>query len=345
MRSGSLVHRVEALHQKYGSVVRLAPNEVSFIDPEACRDIYAYRPGHRTFPKNQVWVPTPPKNGGKAPSILNADDEDHARIRKAWGYGFSDKALKDQEPLIASHVERLITRLRQQIDRSRDDAIVDIVKWYNFCVFDIIGDLAFGESFDCLEKQKYHSWIETIIHHFKAAVLMSACRFYPLLYRLLVWSVPKSSVQKQQQHFLMAKQKVQNRLGIKHDRPDFLSHLTKARDSLTDAEIESTAGIIIIAGSNSLTTTLAGTTNYLLRFPETLEKLSREVRGTFKTEAEINLTSLGQLPYLSAVIEEGLRIISPVPLGMPRVVPKGGDSVCGEWLPENVSQNHDYTLH
>ena len=337
MRSGTLVHRVQELHEQYGSMVRLAPNEISFIDAEACRDIYAYRSGHRPFPKNPVWVPTPPKNSGKAPSILNADDEDHARIRKAWAYGFSDKALKDQEPLITSHVDKLIARLRREIDSKTGDVILDIVRWYNFCVFDIIGDLAFGESFGCLDGQKYHSWIETIIHHFKAAVLMSACRYYPLLYRILVWSVPRSSIQKQHQHFLMARQKVPSRLGAKQDRPDFLSHLTKAREGLTDSEIESTAGIIIIAGSNSLTTTLAGTTNYLLRFPQALEKLSKEVRNAFRTEADINLTTLGQLPYLSSVIEEGLRIIAPVPLGMPRLIPKGRDTVCGEWLPENVS--------
>jgi cytochrome P450 len=321
-------------------MVRLAPNEVSFIDAEACRDVYAYRSGHRPFPKNPVWVPEPPKDSGKAPSILNADDEDHARIRKAWAYGFSDKAFKDHEPLITSHVDMLITRLRQLIDTKTGDAILDIVKWYNFCVFDIIGDLAFGESFGCLDGQIYHSWIKTIIHHFKAAVLMSACRYYAWLYRLLVWSIPKTSIQKQYQHFLMTKQKVQSRLAIEQDKPDFLSHLTKAREALTDSEIESTAGIIIIAGSKSLTTTLAGTTNYLLRFPQALEKLSKEVRTAFRTEADINLTTLGQLPYLSSVIEEGLRIITPVPLGMPRLVPKGGDTVCGEWLPEDVSSCH-----
>lgn len=344
MRNGRLVHRVQKLHEEYGDMVRLAPNEVSFIDAKACRDIYAYRPGHRTFPKNQVWVPTPPKIGGKAPSILNADDEDHTRIRRAWGYGFSEKALKDQEPLITSHVDMLVERLRQQIDSTSGAAVLDIAKWYNFCAFDIIGDLAFGESFGCLNGQKYHSWVETIIHHFKTAVLMSACRYYPLLYRLLVWSVPKSSIKKQQQHSLTVKEKVEKRLGTKQDRPDLLSHLTKARHGLTDMEIESTAGIIIIAGSNSLTTTLAGTTNYLLRFPETLEKLSQEIRNAFKTETEMNLTNLGKLPYLSAVIEEGLRIISPIPLGMPRVVPKGGDFVCGEWLPEDVSPSH-ITIH
>lgn len=55
MRSGSLVHRIQTFHDTYGGVIRLAPNEVSFIDPQACRDIYAYRSGHRPFPKNQVW--------------------------------------------------------------------------------------------------------------------------------------------------------------------------------------------------------------------------------------------------------------------------------------------------
>lgn len=36
--------------------------------------------------------------------------------------------------------------------------------------------------------------------------------------------------------------------------------------------------------------------------------------------------------YLNAVIEEGLRVAPPFPAGLPRVVPLGGDTVCGEWL-------------
>ncbi|MCJ1250221.1 hypothetical protein MMC30_007447 [Trapelia coarctata] len=329
-------YQVQSLHEQYGSIVRLAPNELSFIDPAACRDIYGYRPGHQPFPKNQVWVPTPPKHGGKAPSILNADNEDHARIRKAWAYDFSDKSLKDQEPLIRGHVDLLITKLHQQIEATTRSAVLDITKWYNYCVFDIVGDLAFGDSFGCLEENRYHLWMGMIIHHFKAAVMMSACRYYPWLYKLLMLSVPKSSVEKQMQYFLTVKGKVEQRLRLKKDRPDFLSHLTRSREGLTDAEVISTGGITIMAGSNSLTTSLAGITNYLLRYPKTLQMLTKEVRGAYGKETEMNLTNLGQLPYLSAVIDEGLRIVSPVPLGMPRVVPKGGDTVCGYYLPEDT---------
>jgi len=46
---------------------------------------------------------------------------------------------------------------------------------------------------------------------------------------------------------------------------------------------------------------------------------------------------VGKLPYLSAVIEEGLRMAPPVPSGLPRVVPADGGMVCGEWLPGGVS--------
>jgi len=35
-------------------------------------------------------------------------------------------------------------------------APVDIVKWYNSATFDIVGDLLFGESYECLEKSRLH---------------------------------------------------------------------------------------------------------------------------------------------------------------------------------------------
>lgn len=45
------------------------------------------------------------------------------------------------------------------------------------------------------------------------------------------------------------------------------------------------------------------------------------------------------LPYLNAVIEETLRVYPPVVTHVPRVVPKGGATVDGHFLPENVCTN------
>ncbi len=84
-----------------------------------------------------------------------------------------------------------------------------------------------------------------------------------------------------------------------------------------------------------MTTTLSGTTNYLLNSDvQALQRLVQELRTTFRDESEMTLQALQQLPYLNAVIEEGLRIVTPVPLSMSRVVAAGGDTVCGHLFPE-----------
>lgn len=59
---------------------------------------------------------------------------------------------------------------------------------------------------------------------------------------------------------------------------------------------------------------------HLLTNPETLEKLTSEVSGTFSSVEDIKYQSFQSLPYLHAVIEEGLRICPPNPGLIPRVV-------------------------
>lgn len=44
------------LHAKYGDVVRIAPNEVTFTNPEAWKEIFAIRPGKPQRPKDQRHV-------------------------------------------------------------------------------------------------------------------------------------------------------------------------------------------------------------------------------------------------------------------------------------------------
>lgn len=77
-------------------------------------------------------------------------------------------------------------------------------------------------------------------------------------------------------------------------------------------------------------------TYFLLTNPAPLAKITAEVRATFATEEDINFTSVNNLPYLLACLEEALRMYPPVPTGLPRLVPKGGATICGEFVPEGV---------
>jgi cytochrome P450 len=102
----------QRLHEKYGEVVRVKPNELSFISETASKDIYGfkqvsgaeivrkyvplvliYRQGRTQM---QKWARVP--LGTKAFSILNAPDDVHARQRKVFAHAFSAQAVRDIVP-------------------------------------------------------------------------------------------------------------------------------------------------------------------------------------------------------------------------------------------------------
>lgn len=48
-----------------------------------------------------------------------------------------------------------------------------------------------------------------------------------------------------------------------------------------------------------------------------MKKLVSEIRRTFTSDADITLVNTGNMKYLMAVLEGGLRIYPPVPCGLP----------------------------
>ena len=87
---------------------------------------------------------------------------------------------------------------------------------------------------------------------------------------------------------------------------------------------------MIVAGSETTALTLSGITSYLVKNPDRMARLAKEVRQTFKMDSEIKSGLISKLPYLNAVIEEGLRLCPLIPDGFRREVHSGGDTVCGE---------------
>ena len=340
LATGRLAQRTHEFHEQYGPVVRLAPNEVSFIDGQGWHDIYNYHQSSPNFPKNPIWM-APAQNG--IHSILSANDADHSRYRRLLAHAFSERALIQQEDLLLSYVELLINQLRAKA-ASPETAVVDLVKWFNFTTFDIIGDLSLGESFQCLEGSQYHAWVTTILKSFKFGAIFICLRFYGLA-RPVRSLLPKSLMKKREKHESMAKASIHRRLaqGQSGDnkKSDFMFYILRHNDEkgMTVPEIEQNLRILVAVGSETTATALAGIAANLLQNPATLNRATSEIRNSFKNEPEIRAEAVMKLPYLNAVIEEGLRMCPPAPVGMPRVVPEGGAEVSGHWLPTGVSSH------
>ena len=108
-------------------------------------------------------------------------------------------------------------------------------------------------------------------------------------------------------------------------------------DSKKIGRLQMNTSLLIIAGSETTATLLSGVTYLLTTNPEALRRLTEEVRSTFQTEKEIDFTSVSSLQYMLACLDEALRMYPPAPLGLPRQTPKGGATIAGHYVPEDVS--------
>ncbi|KAI1817145.1 isotrichodermin C-15 hydroxylase [Poronia punctata] len=333
--TGVQAHRTQKLHDRYGPVVRIGPDHLSFTDPQAWKDIYGHRVGsdlHATeMPKATTFV----KSIRSIPtSIINADREEHSRLRRALSHGFSDAAMRQQESEIVKYIDLLMKRLHEECQDGAKK--LNIEAWYNWTTFDIVGSLVFGQSFNCLENIEYHPWIEFIFKSVRGGAIAIALTYIgwnelvQILFKMGGLAIQR--VRKYTDDMLWS------RLTMEEPRDDLFEGLMKRRKewNISTEKLSSNAFILVLAGSETTATTLSGATYFLLTHPEVMEKLKHEVRSSFQNAGEININSVNSLTYMLAVLNESLRMYPPVTSGLVRQVPKGGAQILGRFVPEGT---------
>jgi cytochrome P450 len=317
--------------------VRIAPDELAFTDPSAWRDIMHRRSDGGEMAKNpKFYRPVPQEGIGGPDDIVFSGIEEHAHIRKKLAPGFSERTMRAQQSAIMEYVDLLIRRLHEK--SGNGTKVLNIGDWYNFTTFDVIGHLAFGEPFDCLNQSDYHPWVKAIFELGHIGTFFQAASHYPMLQRLIFACIPKSAMKRREHHTEFTRAKLRRRLELGKNQGDLVDGMLdeKGDYQMGFDKLEANSSLLIIAGSETTATLLAGVTYYLLMNPASLERLTKEVRRSFRSEAEIDLTSAGQLSYMLACLDEALRMYPPVPLGLPRIVPAGGATIAGHFIPEGV---------
>lgn len=214
-----------------------------------------------------------------------------------------------------------------------------------YLAFDIMGDLCFAEPFGCLDQAANTEWSTSVINVFVAATWTQGVRrlagtgtwLEALLTRLLV---PAKAAEWRNVHLANSRERTLRRLADPgRDHADFLYHLlhSESKSALSPGEVVLNVALFISAGTDTTATALTGWTYFVATHPAVYRRLVAEVRGALAAEGDICWARVRPLRYLEATIHEALRLFPPSPASQQRVVPRGGATIDGRYVPAGTT--------
>ncbi|KAI0690130.1 high nitrogen upregulated cytochrome P450 monooxygenase 2 [Cerioporus squamosus] len=341
-------YRLKALHEQYGDVVRIGPNEISIRDPEMIGPLL----GASGVPKGPGIVGSILASGHRAEDTamiglvdvaLSLDVDEHLHRRRPWNRAFGSTAVKEYEPLIARRTRQLLVKLSQQ------KGVVSLGKWLNHFSYDFMCDMAYGGGSELLrDGDENNVW--ALLDH---GVVLGAFFCHLPWLGPYVGSIPGaagplSTLMAHARRFAMARiQRGSSTRDLFHylnneDLPDKPPPPTK---QLVDDSI-----LAIIAGADTTSSAILSVVFCLATNPQAYAELQAEVDKFFPAgEDFLSAHDAKEMPYLSAVINEALRLYPPAPGGgHPRKVPPGASplAVGSLILPPGTSfWIHVYSMH
>ncbi|KAF7375220.1 hypothetical protein MSAN_00408600 [Mycena sanguinolenta] len=326
------------LHQRYGDVVRIGPNELSFCDVNAIVPMM----GSKGMPKGPWWDGRVPENREVRPLLALRDPEEHARRRRAWNRAFSTPALKDYEILIEVRISQLVDILTTKIASKKS---VDLSKWLGWLTLDITNDIMFSGGGYSMEFEDRDDTSRLLGNAQPMALLMG---HLPWLGQVYLW-LPGMGQGLRAFRKYAADRASERKARGSHHKDVFYHLIDEAGVEPTppsNAQIVSDGGLAIIAGAETTSTTLSHIFWFLLNNPTTYQRLQAEIDDPKRNNWVP--ASQARMPYLNAVINEALRLFPAVLSGSQRapLVGSGGQTIGSHFVPEGTSAVvHTYSLH
>ncbi|MCJ1353705.1 MAG: hypothetical protein MMC33_003692 [Icmadophila ericetorum] len=298
------------------------PNEITIFNTDG---MYALHNTTSIFPK-AAWYDI------LLPEIAMSTARDkavHDQRRRIWDHGFSIKALHLYEGRVTSYAQILESQISK-----RTGSGINISEWFNWYATDIMGDLAFGRSFDLLSTGKNQADVDLLK---KGTPVVGLFLPTPWLFVLLAKMPGPNQEWKQLQGWCYAQ--LERRLKSKVDVPDIMSWLIEASEAANRLEtdmhlLRGDSALIILAGSDTAGAALSSLFYHIVSEPKYLRALREELKTLPSlTDAK----ALESLPLLNGIVHETLRLHPPTPSGVLRNTPPGGATIGSTFVPGDVT--------
>jgi cytochrome P450 len=310
---GRYTHTIKQMHDKYGPIVRINPNETHCNDVVFADEIYAVGGRKRDKPVHQVNSSISIAASGFATRDHDMHRTRRVPVAKFFSHSMVDKLERDIHPF----VDKLCTKILAESGKQP----IDITAAYSCFTADMIFDYCFGKPLGLLDQNGWHP-------NFRQATLAAlkpgfVLRFFPFLAgffdlaELIVDYLPEDTALFVRtlrvtipNHLSKTKADLDN--GVHFTRPTVFGSLLDSDLSEKEKTKERLVGeayAVVGAGTETTSWALGVITYHLLDKPELLEKLRTELLNHIPDSDKLpSWAALEKLPYLGAVIMEGLRL-------------------------------------
>ncbi|KAF2630917.1 putative flavonoid 3-hydroxylase [Macroventuria anomochaeta] len=334
---GQFMVEIDRMHEKYGPIVRINPDELHVKDAEWAETLYC----NSSHGARDKYPPAAMMTGTPKGVFGTVKHDVHRRRRAAINHFFSKNAINNVEPMI----QEMTSRLCQNLSQAAASGIeLEMQSHFLAITTDVVCQHTFQRNLGLLHSTKHaHNWKETI----RAIAILTP------LAKQFTWIIPmalkvpvtllNAVVPSLGRIVQLHRVTIQN-----HSSPD-ITKLSKSQWG-TDADVkeqQSTifqsclksrhldadekkldrlaqeAFTIIVAGGETTARVLTTATFYMVEHKErVILRLRDELRSISSDfSKELSLKALEQLPWLSAIIKESLRITALVTSRLPLISP------------------------
>ncbi|KAI5814634.1 cytochrome P450 [Pyronema omphalodes] len=325
---------VKSMHEEYGNVIRYGPRELSITLVEAIPAIYGSSSRCRKSPFYGIL------GKDKAVGVFQIRDPAlHRARRKGWDKAFNGSNVSLYRDRVHDCISTIIVQLNAR-------KTVDFHTWASYLAFDIIGQAGFSKSYKMLETGEMHKAVKC---QKDAAVYYVMAMSIPWFAALVMnfperWSPLKPNIE------WCANELDEKMKNLISDKPtDIMSILLRDKhwETLQMSAIHDESRLVISAGSETVVIAMTGMIFHLAQSPRVYQKLCKILDEQFPGGDEDYVYSSSQLiPYVEDVINEVLRLHSPVITGIPRVTPPEGLTIGDLFIPgDTVVSVPIYCMH
>ncbi|KAJ5672267.1 benzoate 4-monooxygenase cytochrome P450 [Penicillium longicatenatum] len=342
-QSGQFTFQLRALHHKYGPVIRINPDEVHIDDPDFFDQVFNQTNGRaeKTLRVAEVFGPYPATIGTQSHSL-------HRLRRSALNPFFSKKSVADLVPVMWRPIEILRERLHHAAETGE---VLNMKYFYAAVTLDIINAYCFAHEPSNVRQPDFGRKGFDDVDSFLKVSLLNI--HIPWVMRL-TYSLPDginkilapamADILDFRQSLSQQVEAIRHGENTAYKKADHRTVFHELLDSdLPEEELQrdrlrDEAFSLVTAGSGTTAYVLRGTAFHIAANPAVRERLYSELVAAIPDPQQFPpLATLEKLPYLTAVIQEGLRLSDPVTHRISRQFPERSFECRGIFIPANTT--------